>query len=106
MRFVAAPWLGALQDGAWLRHAAHANAMARRLATTLERLPNVRLLAPTQANGVFVDLPLPVIDAVRARGWRFYNFVGATGVRFMCAWDTPMDAIDRFAADIKAALPA
>jgi len=105
MRFVAAPWLGALQDGAWLRHAAHANAMARRLSATLERLPGVRLLAPTQANGVFVDLPAPVIDAVRAKGWRVYNFVGATGVRFMCAWDTPPDAVDRFAADIEAALP-
>ncbi len=28
MRFLAAPWVGMLQDGAWLRHARHANAMA------------------------------------------------------------------------------
>jgi threonine aldolase len=106
MRFVAAPWLGALQDGAWLRHAAHANAMARRLAAALDGLPGACLLAPVQANGVFVDLPAPAIDAVRAMGWRFYNFVGATGVRFMCAWDTPPAAVDRFAADIRSALLA
>jgi hypothetical protein len=45
MRFIAAPWLGVLEDGAWLRHAAHANAMAQRLARALTGLPGVRLLA-------------------------------------------------------------
>lgn len=35
MRFLSAPWLGMLQDGAWLRHARQANAMAQRLATGL-----------------------------------------------------------------------
>jgi threonine aldolase len=104
MRFLAAPWVGVLQDGAWLRHAAHANAMARRLAAALDGLPGARLLAPVQANGVFVDLPLPVIDAVHAKGWRFYTFIGATGVRFMCAWDTTPDTVDAFATDIRAAL--
>jgi threonine aldolase len=35
MRFLAAPWVGMLKDGAWLRHAAQANAMARRLHDAL-----------------------------------------------------------------------
>ena len=103
MRFLAAPWLGALQDGAWLRHAAHANAMAQRLAKALEGLPGARMLAPVQANGVFVDLPEAVIATVRAKGWRFYNFVGATGVRFMCSWDTTAASVDALAADLRAA---
>ena len=30
MRFLSAPWVGMLQDGAWLRHARHANLMACR----------------------------------------------------------------------------
>ena len=106
MRFLAAPWVGVLKDGAWLRHAAHANAMAHRLATALHNVPGARLLAPVQANGVFVDLPEPVIAAVRAKGWHFYNFVGATGVRFMCAWDTTPNAVDAFAADLRAAAVA
>src|SRR5208283_3343075 len=29
MRYLSAPWLGLLRDGAWLRHAAHANQMAQ-----------------------------------------------------------------------------
>jgi threonine aldolase len=31
MRFISAPWLGMLENGTWLRNAAHANAMAQRL---------------------------------------------------------------------------
>lgn len=104
MRFLAAPWLGVLADGAWLRHARHANAMATRLASALENVSGARLLAPVQANGVFVDLPQRAIDALRASGWRFYAFLGETGVRFMCAWDTPAAAVDRLAADIRRAL--
>ncbi len=101
MRYLAAPWIGVLQDGAWLRHAAHANAMARRLAGALDGVPGTRLLAPVEANGVFVDLPLPLIAALRARGWHFYEFLGDTGVRLMCAWDTPAASVDALAADVR-----
>jgi threonine aldolase len=100
MRFLAAPWLGLLANDAWLRHAAHANAMAQRLAQALERVGGARLLAPVQANGVFVDLPAPVVAGLRERGWRFYTFIGETGCRFMCAWDTPVESVDRFARDV------
>lgn len=104
MRFLAAPWTATLKDGAWLKHAAHANAMAQRLARSIEKLPGVTFIAPVQANGVFVELPMRAIEAVRAKGWRFYNFVGDTGVRFMCAWDTTPEIVDRFAADIAQAI--
>jgi threonine aldolase len=102
MRFLAAPWLGLLRDGTWLRHAAHANAMAQRLAGALEQVPGARLLAPVQANGVFVDLPVRVVAGLRERGWHFYTFIGDTGCRFMCAWDTPAESVDRFARDVAA----
>jgi threonine aldolase len=35
MRFLSAPWVGMLKDGAWLRHAQHANAMAAYLEESL-----------------------------------------------------------------------
>ena len=100
MRFMAAPWIGMLENGAWLVHAAHANAMARRLSAAVERVPGARLIAPTQANGVFAHLPAPVIAGLHARGWHFYVFVGDTGCRFMCAWDTTIEAVDRFVGDM------
>jgi len=104
MRFLAAPWHAMMSEGAWIAHAKHANAMAQRLAAAIGRLDGVRLLAPVQSNGVFADLPPATIQAVRNKGWRFYAFVGDTGVRFMCAWDTTPEAVDAFAADIAAAL--
>ena len=100
MRFLAAPWVGMLEGGAWLENARHANAMAERLATALQKLPEVKLLFPRQANAVFADLPLDVIEPLRAEGWLFYTFIGAGGSRLMCAWDTSEDDVDRFVADL------
>ena len=104
MRFLSASWVGMLQDGAWLRHAAHANAMAARLEQALANLPGVTLLFPRQANGVFAELPAPAIAALRAKGWLFYTFIGAGGCRFMCTWDTRPEDVDALAADLRAML--
>ncbi len=52
---------------------------------------------------VFVELPAAVQASLRERGWRFYTFLGETGCRLMCAWDTTPDTVDRFAADVLAA---
>ncbi len=99
MRYLTAPWLGMLQDDVWLQHASHANAMAQRLSRGLVAL-GLRLIAPTEANGVFVDIPLALEEALRGRGWRFYNFIGGAA-RLMCAWDMQPETVDRFLADVK-----
>ena len=104
MRFLSASWVGMLRDGAWLRHAAHANAMAARLEKHLADLPGVRLLFPREANGVFAELPPAAIAALRAKGWLFYTFIGAGGCRFMCTWDTQREDVDALAADLRAVL--
>lgn len=106
MRFISAPWLGLLDGDVWLRNARHANAMAARLHEAIRALPGVEIMFPRQANAVFARLPQPAIQRLQAKGWRFYDFIGAGGCRFMCAWDTPPEAVDRFAADIEAALAA
>ncbi|MGE0766031.1 MAG: low specificity L-threonine aldolase [Hyphomicrobiaceae bacterium] len=104
MRFVAAPWCALLENDAWLRNAHHANSMARRLAGRLKDIAGVRLLYPVDVNAVFADIPVAVQAAVRAKGWRFYTFLGDTGCRLMCAWDTEADTIDRFADDLAVAV--
>ena len=101
MRFLSAPWVGLLQDGAWLRNAVRANAMAQRLHDALKEIPEIKILFPTQANAVFADLPPHVIVALRQAGWKFYTFIGQGGCRLMCAWDTTEDDVDRFVADLK-----
>ncbi|HSV71356.1 MAG TPA: aminotransferase class V-fold PLP-dependent enzyme [Methylibium sp.] len=107
MRMLTAPWVGLLEGEAWLAHARHANAMARRLAAALATLPGVELLHPAEANGVFAWLPRRAIDRVRAQGWQFHEVLperdGRGACRLMCAWDTAPATVDAFAADLAAA---
>ncbi|HUL59510.1 MAG TPA: low specificity L-threonine aldolase [Anaeromyxobacteraceae bacterium] len=103
MRFLAAPWAGMLRDGAWLRNARHANAMAAELERRLRDVPGIEVLHPRQVNSVFVKLPASAAHALRARGWRFYDFIGSGGARLMCAWDTAEEDVAAFAADARAA---
>ena len=104
MRFLSAPWVGMLKNGAWLRHAAHANAMAARLEDALRELSGVTLLFPRQANGVFAELPRKTIDGLWAKGWMFYTFIGAGGCRFMCSWDTQPEDVDALVSDLRTLL--
>ncbi|WP_367237440.1 low specificity L-threonine aldolase [Pseudomonas sp. Rh2] len=102
MRFLSAPWVGLLEDGAWLRHGAHANRCAQLLASLVSDLPGVELMFPVEANGVFLQMPEPAIEALRQKGWRFYTFIGNGGARFMCSWDTEKARVRALAADIRA----
>lgn len=101
MRFLAAPWVGLLESGAWLRNARHGNACATRLAEQVAGLPGVEPMFPVQANAVFLKAPPHVLDGLRARGWRFYTFIGG-GARFMFAWDADPERVDQLARDIRA----
>jgi threonine aldolase len=88
-RFLSAPWIGMLQTGAWLSRAAHANAMARKLAA----LTPVPLAHPVEANGVFVAMDEPMLGRLRARGWRAGRVLDGS-VRFMCSWATTEAAVE------------
>ncbi len=101
MRFLSAPWVGMLQDGAWLKHAEHANMMAEYLEKALSACAGVNLLSPRQANAVFAELPRTAIEGLWAKGWMFYTFIGAGGCRFMCSWDTRVEDVDALVSDLK-----
>ena len=102
MRFLSAPWLGMLQDGAWLRHARHANGMAGRLAAGLEKIPGVKISFPVQSNGVFAIIPKPAEQKLHERGWHFYTgVVTPEESRLMCSWDTTPADVDAFVADLR-----
>jgi threonine aldolase len=95
-RFLAAPFIGMLQDGAWLRHAAHANAMARKLAAALP-FPAAH---PVEANMVFVELDEAALARLHAAGWFVYRFLDGT-VRFVCSWATTEAAVDELAEAVR-----
>jgi threonine aldolase len=95
-RFYAAPFIGMLRDGAVLRHAAHANAMAQRLARAMP----FRLNHPVQSNGVFVEMDEPTRLRLEAAGWMSSRFLDGS-VRFMCSWATTPEAVDELAEALR-----
>ena len=95
-RFFAAPFIGMLEDGALLRHAAHANAMARRLAAAMP----FRATHPVEANAVFVEMDEPTLARLHAAGWFVYRFLDGS-VRFMCSWATTAQAVDELAETLR-----
>jgi len=105
MRFLSAPWTGMLRDGAWLKHARHANQMARRLEAGVRALPKVSVAYSVDSNSVFAKIPEPLVKAMQARGWKFYtNFGGWQEARLMCSWDTTAGDVDAFLADLSCAV--
>ena len=108
MRFLAAQFEALLGGELWLRNAAHANAMARRLADAITAIDAVELAHPPQANGVFARLPAPAIDRLRESlpaALPFYVWDDAAGtIRLMCSWDTTAEDVDELAAALRAAL--
>jgi threonine aldolase len=105
MRFLAAPWVGLMESGAWLENARHGNHCAKRLAAQITALPGLELMFPVEANAVFLKAPDAVLDSLRQHGWRFYTFIGG-GARFMFAWDANPARVDELASDLKAAAEA
>ena len=95
-RFYAAPFIGMLKDGAILRHAAHANAMAKRLAA----LSPFKVTHAVEANAVFVEMDEPTLKRLHAAGWFVYRFIDGS-VRFMCSWATTPEAVDELGAVLK-----
>ena len=102
MRFLAAQFNALLADDLWLANAAHANAMAGRLASGLASIPGVDLAYPVQSDVVFARLDSGRIAELQ-RDWTFHVWDESTSiVRWMTAYDTQESDVDAFLSDIAA----
>jgi len=104
-RYITAPFAAVLTDGAWLRHARHANDMAARLGAGFEQL-GIPLRFPVQANGVFAQLEDTLHEALQAKDYGYYPF-GDTAwkvYRFMCSFDTEPGNVQQLLDDAREAL--
>jgi threonine aldolase len=99
-RFYAAPFIGMLEDGALIRHAAHANAMAQRLAALMP----FKLNHAVTTNGLFVEMDEPTRLRLHDAGWASSRFLDGS-VRFMCSWATAAEAVDELGKALKAVAP-
>jgi len=101
MRFISAQLVALLSDDLWRRNAAHANAMAQRLAAAVYGAPGVRVTDTVQANAVFALLD-PAVTATLQEVTPFYVWDEVTGqVRWMTSWATTEADVDVFAARIR-----
>lgn len=89
MRFLGAQMDAYLTDGLWLDLARRANGSAQLLAETLKRAGG-EIVHPVDGNEVFVNLPQPAVDRLRAAGATFHTWIDGS-LRFVCSWATQPD---------------
>ena len=106
MRYLAAQVVALLEGDLWRRNASHANAMAQRLAAGVAGAPGLRLSHAVEANAVFAELPGSAVAALSEVAPFLEWDPARHQVRWMCAWDTPPEDVDAFAAAVHEVLAA
>jgi threonine aldolase len=99
MRYASAQLGAYVKDGLWLKLAAQANAMGKRLSEGLVQVPGVRMLEPVEINQLFVEMPERVIAGLEADGIGLGRRDG--GVRMVTAWSTTPAEVDHIVARAK-----
>jgi threonine aldolase len=100
MRFAAAQLIAYVENGLFLRLASHANELASQLGRGLAAISGVRLIAPVEANLVFVAMPEPAIEALAAAGVRFARRGGGV-IRLVTRFDGTKGEVDQFIALVR-----
>jgi threonine aldolase len=100
MRFTAAQFDALFTNELWQRNAAHANAMAQRLAHGLAPITGIRLAQAVEANAVFAHLPTawidPLLEHAHFYDWEEPERDGRKLVRLMASFDTTTEDVDAF----------
>ncbi|MCW3474651.1 threonine aldolase family protein [Limobrevibacterium gyesilva] len=97
MRFAAVQLTAYVEGGLYLRMARHANALAARLARELAALPGIELVAPVEANLIFLSMPPAVITMLAAEGVLFARR-DQNVIRLVTRFDGREEEIDRLLA--------
>jgi threonine aldolase len=100
MRYASAQLIAYVENGLWLDMARASNAIAARIAGGLHDMPGARLLAPVEANEIFLELPGTSMDALEADGFQFYRRSQSLA-RFVCRFDTTEAEADALVASLR-----
>ena len=96
-RMFAAQILAMLENDLWLGNAQAANSAAQ----TIGGAAGDRLIYPVEANEIFVRATASEADALRAKGFDFYDW-GPDEIRFVTSWDQGGEPLEQLAAAIAA----
>src|SRR5947207_1186690 len=100
MRFASAQLMAYVEDGLWIKLAQASNAAAARIAAGIHGLPGLRLVAPVEANELFLEISSAVMDALERDGFQFYRRSN-TLARFVCRFDLTDAEADALATSLR-----
>jgi threonine aldolase len=100
MRFASAQLIAYIENGLWLEMARASNRAAARIADGLRDIPTARLLAPVEANEIFLELSSATMDALEEDGFQFYRRSKSLA-RFVCRFDTNEAEADALVAALR-----
>src|ERR1700688_4659864 len=96
MRYMSAQMEALLTNDLWRRNAEHANRMAQMLERSVREIPEVRIMYPVEANGVFAQIPREAIKKIQERYFFYVWSEEESVVRWMCSFDTTEDDVREF----------
>lgn len=103
-RYLSAQMTAYLEDGLWLKLAAHANAMGARLARGLAQMPEADLVHPVEANILFPEWSEGTHARLEAAGAMYYPYpapMGRERARLVASWSTTEADVDSFLAALR-----
>lgn len=95
-RFIAAQFSAVLKNGLWLKAAAHANAMAQKLAAEAAQIPSITITQKVEGNEVFAIIPRESIERLQEECFFYVWDEDAAEVRWVCSFDTTENDIIEF----------
>jgi len=104
MRFMAAQMEVLLTGDLWKRNAGHANRMAKLLEEEIRKIPEITVVYPVEANGVFAQIPQRAIAKIQERYFFYVWSEEESVVRWMCSFDTTEEDVRRFAEFVREAV--
>ncbi|MFO7896130.1 MAG: low specificity L-threonine aldolase [Candidatus Cloacimonadales bacterium] len=101
MRYMSAQFIALLSNDLWRENALHANQMAKLLADKIKQIPQIELIYPVQANGVFVKLPRAIIAPLQDEYFFYMWDEERCEARWMCSFDTTEEDVEKFVQLLK-----
>jgi len=100
MRFISAQLGALLTNDLWLVNALHSNRMAKLLEQEIRKIPQIKIVYPVEANGVFARIPHEAIAKIQEQYFFYVWNEEESVVRWMCSFDTTEEDIREFAKTV------
>lgn len=101
MRFTGAQFIAYFENDLWKETAAHANKMAKLLESEVNKIPEIKITQPVDANGIFAIVPRKIIGPLQNKFFFYIWDEIKNEVRWMTSFDTTEKEIYEFAELIK-----